>query len=75
MLVRLPVGAHRALMVPADLVENRSGIDFVTVAGAEPLPRAVVTGQAETIGGVEMVEIVTGLSAGEVIQPAGESHE
>ena len=74
-LVRLPVGAHRALMVPADLVENRSGIDFVTVAGAEPLPRAVVTGQAETIGGVEMVEIVTGLSAGEVIQPAGESHE
>jgi RND family efflux transporter MFP subunit len=67
-LVRLPVGERQALMIPADAVSTRSGIDFVTVSEAgHEAERAVVLGEAVTLGGTEMVEVLTGLAANETV--------
>ncbi|MBI1218020.1 MAG: efflux RND transporter periplasmic adaptor subunit [Rhodobacteraceae bacterium] len=67
-LVRLPVGTRDALMVPAAAIETRAGLDFVTVTrqGASEL-RTVVPGEHQTIDGVDMVEILSGLSAGDAV--------
>jgi len=63
--VRLPVGVRQALLVPRDRVVLRGGIDFVTVETAlGPLQRSVVLGAVITRDGVEMVEILSGLRAG-----------
>jgi hypothetical protein len=64
LLVRVPVGEREALLVPANAVVSRSGLDFVRVrlAGGE-VERAVLTG--ERIG--DDVEIITGLAAGDVV--------
>ncbi len=66
-LVRVPVGARQALLVPQDKVLTRSGLDFVAVEaqGATHL-RAVVLGDAQG----DMVEVLTGLSAGETLGDA-----
>lgn len=67
-LVRLPVGERQALLVPAPAVTTRSGIDFVTVSeGGHEAERAVVLGEAVTLDGAAMVEILTGLAAGETV--------
>lgn len=81
MLVRLPVGERQALLVPAADVVTRSGLDFVGVKGAETTGlRSVVLGERHLIDGVEMVEVLSGLGAGDVVVPASEvpagaSHE
>lgn len=81
MLVRLPVGERQALMVPADTVVTRSGLDFVGLQSAETVGlRSVVLGERHVIDGVEMVEVLSGLGAGDVVVPAAEvsigaSHE
>ena len=63
-LVRLPIGTRRAILLPETAVSTRSGLDFVTVETPEgPIGRTVVTG--DRAGG--MVEIVTGLAAGDVV--------
>ncbi|MGR6432367.1 efflux RND transporter periplasmic adaptor subunit [Rhizobium sp. PAMB 3182] len=68
-LVRLPVGSHDALLVPKAAVVNRFGIDYVSVtAGDITSERAVVTGQTISDNGKDMVEILTGLQAGEEVQ-------
>ncbi|QKV18594.1 efflux RND transporter periplasmic adaptor subunit [Oricola thermophila] len=67
-LVRLPIGERSALLVPHEAVETVSGIDFVTVEhGGEPVRRAVVLGGHHVIDGEDMVEVVTGLEAGEKV--------
>jgi multidrug efflux pump subunit AcrA (membrane-fusion protein) len=65
-LVRLPMGTREALVVPATAVLSRSGLDFVQVeTQSGPAMRTVVIGQrAETEAGL-MVEILTGLAAGD----------
>lgn len=70
-LVELPVGQHDALLVPAEAVVNRFGIDFVRVAeGSGESERAVVTGGSVEKDGRSLVEVVTGLAAGErVVTP------
>lgn len=65
-LVRLPVDSRQALMVPATAVKTRSGLDFVEIAGPDgPVLRAVVPGQRQTIAGRAMIEILSGLVAGD----------
>lgn len=65
-LVELPVGERKALLVPANAVSNRFGIDFIRVTEADgESERAVVIGEAVEKDGAPMVEVVTGLSAGE----------
>lgn len=65
-LVRLPVGSHPALLVPATALTLRGGIDFVAVETPEgPALRAVVPGSRQTIDGTEQVEILSGLAEGD----------
>jgi RND family efflux transporter MFP subunit len=77
MLVRLPVGERQALMVPKADVVTRSGLDFVGVEQADGLAlRTIVPGAVTVVGGVEMVEVLSGLYAGDVVVPASEvGHE
>jgi RND family efflux transporter MFP subunit len=66
-LVRLPVGERAALLVPETALQTRSGLDFVaTTTGL----RAVVPGQRHMVDGVVMVEILSGLQAGDVLEGA-----
>lgn len=73
MLVRLPVGQREALLVPAADVVTRAGLDFVGVRGAEgPALRSIVPGEKQVVDGVEMVEVISGLAAGDVVVPAAD---
>jgi RND family efflux transporter MFP subunit len=66
-LVRLPVGARTALMVPVTALVQHSGLDFVAVTSGEGIElRAVVPGQVAK--GADMVEILSGLQSGDVIE-------
>lgn len=70
-LVRLPVDVRAALVVPETTVITRSGLDFVEVQGVDgPVLRTVVLGQRQILGGVEMVEILSGLNVGDVVVTA-----
>jgi RND family efflux transporter MFP subunit len=67
-LVELPVGERKAFFVPTTAVTTRSGIDFVTVEeGGKPAERVVVTGETTETDGVSRIEILTGLSAGDIV--------
>lgn len=67
-LVELPVSEREALLVPAAAVVTRSGIDFVTVSEAgHEAERAVVTGETVLTDSAEMVEILSGLAAGDTV--------
>lgn len=67
-LVELPVGERRALLVPQGAVATRSGIDFITViSGEEPTDRAVVLGETMKRDGADLVEVLTGLAPGDVV--------
>ncbi|MDQ2095017.1 efflux RND transporter periplasmic adaptor subunit [Rhodalgimonas zhirmunskyi] len=69
-LVRLPVGKTRALVVPADLVVTRMGLDYVSIdEGARTALRSVVLGEPRMVEGRQMVEILSGLEAGETVVP------
>ncbi|EYD76685.1 multidrug/cation efflux pump, membrane fusion protein (MFP) family [Rubellimicrobium mesophilum DSM 19309] len=64
LLVRVPVGSREALMIPAEAVATRSGLDFVTVTGPEgEVQRTVVLGERDG----DRVEVLTGLAAGEEV--------
>jgi RND family efflux transporter MFP subunit len=67
-LVRVPVGSRNALLVPQQAVKTRFGIDYVTVvAGEETADRTVVIGNNLKKDGKEMIEIMTGLAAGDEV--------
>ncbi|MEN3150844.1 efflux RND transporter periplasmic adaptor subunit [Neorhizobium sp. IRAMC:178] len=70
-LVQVPVGERQALLVPANAVVTRNGVDFVSVhEDGETVERAVVS--SETIGRPDGTyrEILTGLAPGdEVVLP------
>lgn len=70
-LVQIPVGRRPVLAVPRAAIRTASGIDFVTLAtGAGPREVAVVRGEAVMSGGGEVVEILSGLRAGDrVVTP------
>lgn len=78
-LVRLPMGERDTLMVPATAVMARSGLDFVQVETAEgPVQRVVVPGLHMRTEAGEMVEVLSGLVAGDrvVADPVtGADHE
>lgn len=67
-LVEVPVGERDALLVPVEAVRTRYGIDFVSVESGEgTTERAVVTGGQVDRGDGPMVEVLSGLSAGDVV--------
>ncbi len=65
-LVRLPVGNRPALLVPQDAVITRSGLDFVMVDDPTgPVERTVVLGQPHQSDGATLIEVMSGLMAGD----------
>lgn len=68
-------GEAVALMVPATALTSVAGLDFVGVAsGQTTVQRAVVPGQHQTIAGVDMVEVRSGLQVGDLVVPKA-AHE
>ncbi|MFX0543870.1 efflux RND transporter periplasmic adaptor subunit [Roseovarius sp. S4756] len=69
--VRLPIGTRQAILVPADAVSTRNGLDYVTVEGSDgTVARVVVPGDLIQRDGKAWREILTGLSAGDrVVTP------
>ena len=68
-LVRLPVAKRAALVVPETALVTRSGLDFVGVYGGKGIAlRAVVLGERHVIDGVAVVEVLTGLRAGDAVE-------
>ncbi len=66
--VRLPVGERQAILVPSSALIRSGGLDFVTVeTAAGPVARAVVPGATVDRDGAAWREILTGLSAGDVV--------
>lgn len=71
-LVRLPVGSHAALVVPQSAIITQSGLDFIGLETADGVTlRAVVPGGRFVEGGVEQVEILSGLQPGDRILTEG----
>ena len=65
-LVRLPVGRRQALMIPQSALITRQGLDFVEVVDGDGTAlRTVVPGRRHVMDGEAMVEILTGLEAGD----------
>lgn len=66
-LVEVPVGERQAIVVPRSTVVTRSGIDFVAVTeDGRQVERAVILGEPLR-GDGDQIEILTGLSAGDVV--------
>lgn len=67
-LVEVPVGERQGIVVPREAVTTRSGIDFVSIMrDGQPVARAVVLGEP-LVGDAATVEVLTGLSAGDVVE-------
>lgn len=65
-LVRLPIAERSALMIPASALISQAGLDFVQVDTAQgPVLRAVVPGGHSGTDTGDMVEILSGLVAGD----------
>ena len=67
-LVRLPMASREAVEIPAALVRQHSGLDFVLVEeNGTRVERAVIPGGHRVVDGTDMVEILTGLQGGETV--------
>ncbi|MCK9550873.1 efflux RND transporter periplasmic adaptor subunit [Aquamicrobium sp.] len=67
-LVEVPVGSRKALLVPQAALITRSGLDFVRVMREEgEVERVVVPGETVMRDGKAFVEILTGLAAGDSV--------
>ncbi|WP_068108668.1 efflux RND transporter periplasmic adaptor subunit [Tropicimonas marinistellae] len=66
-LVRLPIGSTKAVVVPPDAVTSRMGLDFVAVERGDGsiAQRTVVLGEPVELDGEPMVEVLSGLKGGE----------
>ena len=72
-LVRLPTGEREVLLVPKDSIVTRTGLDFVGVRTGDGVAlRSIVPGLTHMVDGVAMVEVITGLAAGDVVVPVSE---
>lgn len=66
--VRLPIGTRDALLVPASALHHQGGLDFVTVQmGDTRIERVIVPGAVISLDGSDWREILTGLTAGDVV--------
>ena len=64
-LVWIPVGKRSVLAVPPAAVSTRHGVDYVRLAGDQEEDVAVILGPRFERDGVEQVEVLTGLRAGD----------
>ena len=63
-LVRLQIGTRQALLVPEAALSQRFGLDYAQVGTVE---RVVVPGQQHDVDGASYIEILSGLSAGDIV--------
>lgn len=71
LLVRLPVGERRALLVPATVIVTRAGLDFVGLQTPDGVVlRSIVPGETHESDNGPMVEVISGLAAGDEVVPA-----
>lgn len=76
LLVRLAVGTRQALLVPEAAIQTRAGLDIVwTQTPAGPEARTIVPGEVLLVEGAAMVEVISGLQAGDAVLPEGPGHE
>ncbi|MGE0230421.1 MAG: efflux RND transporter periplasmic adaptor subunit [Flavobacteriaceae bacterium] len=69
-LVSIPVGRQDIIAVPADAITTRHGIDYVSLAGSQPVLVSVVIGERFQADGTAMREVLSGLAAGDrVVTP------
>jgi RND family efflux transporter MFP subunit len=66
-LVRLPIGTRRAILVPEAAVSHRFGLDYLRVDPDDPRELVVQLGDRHTVDGMAMVEILAGLSVGDSV--------
>jgi RND family efflux transporter MFP subunit len=67
-LVELPVGERRAILVPAAAVTTHAGVDFVIVKQNDgTAQRAVLAGEPVEIEGKAAIEILSGLMEGDIV--------
>lgn len=67
-LVWVPVAHRQVLAVPASAVTLRHGIDYVRLSGTgEPVDVAVILGETFARDGTDLVEVLTGLAAGDKV--------
>jgi RND family efflux transporter MFP subunit len=67
-LVWVPVAHRQVLAVPVTAVTERHGVDYVRLTGNEaPVDVAVILGETFAHDGAEMVEVLTGLDAGDKV--------
>ncbi len=72
-LVRLPIGTTQALMIPAAALKTRYGLDFVPVSdGDKVVLRSVVVGERQQVDDIEMIQVLSGLQAGDIVVPGHE---
>jgi len=73
MLVRLPIGERDALLVPKANIVTRAGLDFVGLQTGDAVAlRSIVPGETHMINGIAMVEVISGLVAGDLVVPPAE---
>lgn len=74
-LVRLPIGTRSALIIPADMVITRMGLDFVDVKHGDDIARrTIITGQHHMIDNTDMVEVITGLREHDIVVTPAQSN-
>lgn len=66
-LVRLPIDRREAILVPEEAVTHRFGLDYVRVGDEEPREVVVQPGELHDVDGTPMLEILAGLSEGDVV--------
>lgn len=67
--VAISIGTRQAIIIPADFVTTRFGLDFVRLAQANgaPLDIVVQLGERRALNGGDGVEVLSGLKAGDAL--------
>ncbi|GAA5075396.1 efflux RND transporter periplasmic adaptor subunit [Roseibacterium beibuensis] len=66
-LVRLPIGSREAFLVPEAALDHRFGLDYLSLGGNDPREHVVQVGDTHVVDGETMVEILAGVSAGDIV--------
>lgn len=68
-LVELPVGKRQALLAPLSAISTRHGLDFISVENREGIAveRAILLGAPQSDENAGLVEVISGLSAGDKV--------
>lgn len=66
-LVRLPIGTRSAILVPEGAISHRFGLDYVRLGTGDPREVVVQVGDRHEVDGAPMVEILAGISEGDVV--------